>query len=545
MTRKILALVLASLMLLALIPAASAETAAQWEPFAENVSITIPVYDRGQAGVPNVESNTWTQWIQENFGNKYNITVNYVAIPRTDVMTKYSLLAAGEQLPTVLMEYDYPKVTQWAADGYLTTFNMDDFAAVAPTYYKRMVDNNQLTYTQINGETYFVAAYRPYYDTSYTFQSFVRMDWLKQVGYDHVPATQAEYLDAMRKIKEAGIAEHPCGGVMITGVGSDQNYSYREWPLNEEEWAKYGDYNIPSLGWTPNYKLLKYENMKYNEGLTNPEYYLLSGEDDKSAFINGETYQYGGYISAAMDWLTAFYEANPDAELAIVPVNGKVDAEAGTTPGYRTDNPFGMMVGFSKDATPDQLKAAWMYMEWLTQPENLFTFQWGFEGDNFNYVDGLPVSVSDYKGEHTMGFNNNKDYWCITLEARQAGTIEDVISNNLPHDLPQDFTQDVIGWYYDKCKVRDAGWAIANALYSVSMEAEAEYQTTLVNLYKEYRDKLTMCPVDQFDALYKEYAQAYLDAGYQEVIDERAAAYAAGNSTHLLNQTAEEVDLSK
>ena len=545
MTRKILALVLASLMLLALIPAASAETAAQWEPFAENVSITIPVYDRGQAGVPNVESNTWTQWIQENFGNKYNITVNYVAIPRTDVMTKYSLLAAGEQLPTVLMEYDYPKVTQWAADGYLTTFNMDDFAAVAPTYYQRMVDNNQLTYTQINGETYFVAAYRPYYDTSYTFQSFVRMDWLKQVGYDHVPATQAEYLDAMRKIKEAGIAEHPCGGVMITGVGSDQNYGYREWPLNEEEWAKYGDYNIPSLGWTPNYKLLKYENMKYNEGLTNPEYYLLSGEDDKSAFINGETYQYGGYISAAMDWLTAFYEANPDAELAIVPVNGKVDAEAGTTPGYRTDNPFGMMVGFSKDATPDQLKAAWMYMEWLTQPENLFTFQWGFEGDNFNYVDGLPVSVSDYKGEHTMGFNNNKDYWCITLEARQAGTIEDVISNNLPHDLPQDFTQDVIGWYYDKCKVRDAGWAIANALYSVSMEAEAEYQTTLVNLYKEYRDKLTMCPADQFDALYQEYAQAYLDAGYQEVIDERAAAYAAGNSTHLLNQTAEEVDLSK
>ena len=246
-----------------------------------------------------------------------------------------------------------------------------------------------------------------------------------------------------------------------------------------------------------------------------------------------------------MDGLTANYDANRDAELANEPAHGQVDAEAGTTLGYRTASPFGMRVGFSKDATPDQLKAAWMYMEWLTQPENLFTFQWGFEGDNFNYVDGLPVSVSDYKGEHTMGFNNNKDYWCITLEARQAGTIEDVISNNLPHDLPQDFTQDIIGWYYDKCKVRDAGWAIANALYSVSMEAEAEYQTTLVNLYKEYRDKLTMCPADQFDALYQEYAQAYLDAGYQEVIDERAAAYAAGNSTHLLNQTAEEVDLSK
>ena len=247
-----------------------------------------------------------------------------------------------------------------------------------------------------------------------------------------------------------------------------------------------------------------------------------------------------------MDWLTAFYEANPDAELAIVPVNGKIDETYGTNPGYRTDNPFGMMVGFSSFATEDQIKAAWMYMEWLTQEENLFTFQWGVEGETFNYDEnGLPVSVSDYNGEYKMGVNNNKDYWCITIEARQAGTIEDVIRNNLPHDLPQDFTEDVIAWYYDKVAVRDAGWAIANALYSVTMEAEAEYQTVLTNLYKEYRDKLTMCAPEEFDALYAQYAQEYLDAGYQEVIDGRLEAYKAGNSSHLMNTTAEIVDLSK
>ena len=205
----------------------------------------------------------------------------------------------------------------------------------------------------------------------------------------------------------------------------------------------------------------------------------------------------------------------------------------------------------------DQIKAAWMYMEWLTQPENLFTFQWGIEGENFNYDEnklpvsvsdyngGLPVTVSDYNGDYKMGFSNNKDYWCITIEARQAGTIEDVISNNMPHDLPQDFTQDVINWYHDKVAVKDAGWAIANALYSVTMEAEAEYQKVLTEKYKEYRDKLTMCAPEEFDALYAQFAQEYLDAGYQEVIDERAAAYEAGNSTHMLNQTATEVDLGK
>ena len=542
--RKILALALAAIMMLSLLPMAAAEEAATWEPFAENVTITIPVYDRGQAGVPNVEDNYWTKWIQENFGDKYNITVKYVAIPRSDVMTKYSMLAAAQDLPTVLMEYDYPKVAQWASDGYMTEFNMDDFAAVAPTYYNRMVENNQLAFTKLNGETYLVAALRPYYDTAYTFQNFVRMDWLKQVGYDHVPVTTTEYNEAMQKIKDAGIANYPAGGTMITGVGSDQNYAWRTWPLDEKEWAMYGDYNIPSLGWDPNYRLLKNENAKYNAGLLNPEYYLIGTEDDKTNFINGENYQYGGYISANMDWLTAFYEANPDAELAIVPVSGAIDEAYGTNPGYRTDNPFGMMVGFSAFASEDQIKAAWMYMEWLTQEDNLFTFQWGIEGENYNMVDGLPVAVSDYDGEYKQGFSNNKDYWCITIEARQAGTIEDVIRNNLPHDLPQDFTEDIINWYYDKVQVKDAGWAIDNAKWSVTMEAEVEYQTVLVNLYKEYRDKLTMCKPEEFDALYAQYAQEYLDAGYQEIIDERAKNFEEGYSTSILNVTAEPVDLN-
>ncbi len=36
-----------------------------------------------------------------------------------------------------------------------------------------------------------------------------------------------------------------------------------------------------------------------------------------------------------------------------------------------------------------------------------------------------------------------------------------------------------------------------------------------------------------FDALYAELSQKYLDAGYQEIIDERLAAYEAGNTTKL------------
>ena len=67
-----------------------------WEAFADNVTLQIPVYDRGSSGngCSDVENNYWTNWVQENFGDKYNITVEYVGITRSDVMTDYAMLAA-------------------------------------------------------------------------------------------------------------------------------------------------------------------------------------------------------------------------------------------------------------------------------------------------------------------------------------------------------------------------------------------------------------------------------------------------------------------
>ncbi|MDE5597457.1 MAG: extracellular solute-binding protein, partial [Lachnospiraceae bacterium] len=501
--------------------------------FADNVTLRVPVYDRGVEGVPTVDDNYWTGWIQENFGDKYNVTVEFVPITRTDVMTDYALLAAAGDLPTILMEYDYPKLSSWANDGYLTTFNMDDFAQVAPNYYNRMVENGQLTYTTLNGETYFALAYRPYYNCGYTFQTFVRMDWLREVGYDHVPATREEYVDAMTKIQEAGICAHPKGGAQVPDRGADQNYSYRTYPQDEQHWVMYGDVTIPALGSDENRALLKRENEDYNLGFTNPEYYITDDETNKAAFINGDAYQYANYISSSMDFLTAFYEQNPDGELAILPV-GVEDAAGGTVPAWRADNPFGMIIGFSANASEDEIKAAWMYMEWMTQEDVLFTMQWGIEGENYTMgADGLPVSVSDYSGDYTQGFNNSKDYWCVTIEARNAGTIEDQVKANTPQDLPQNFTQDIVDFYNGRVALSSKGYAVNDAIFGVVLESETEYVASLGSLYKEYRDQLTMCSPDEFDALYDDLAQKYLDAGYQEVLDERLEVYNAGNSTKL------------
>ena len=504
-----------------------------WEPFAENVTLQVPVYDRGLDGVPDVSNNYWTQWIQENFGDQWNITVEFVPITRNDAMTDYALLASAGTLPTMLMEFDYPKLSQWANDGYLTTFDMDEFAAVAPTYYNRMVELDQLQYSAMGDETYFVFAERPYSDTNYSYQVFVRMDWLEQVGYDHVPTTREEYLDAMQKIMDAGICEHPDGAWMLTGnAGPDQNDAFRTYPLDEREWAMYGDYNIVAMSWDANKELLRAKNEEYNLGITNPEYYVTDTETAKANFVNGNSYWYGGYISGNMDFLTAFYEQNPDGKLAIQPA----DYQYGTSCAYRAENPFGIIVGFSSTATEDEIKAAWMYLEWMSQDDVLFTLQWGIEGENYTLDEnGNPVGVGDYSGDYVQGYNNNADYVAPVTASRVLGDPEADIRASFPTNLPQtdDLVEQILNYYNTRVEQAAEGLAIVPCMFATVIDAETEYRDSLASLYVQYRDELTMCDPDEFDALYDQRAQEYLDAGYQAVIDERGEAYDNGLTTKL------------
>ena len=504
-----------------------------WEPFAENVTLQVPVYDRGLDGVPDVSNNYWTQWIQENFGDPWNITVEFVPITRTDAMTDYALLASAGTLPTMLMEFDYPKLAQWANDGYLTTFDMNEFAAVAPTYYNRMVELDQLQYSAMEDETYFVFAERPYSNTNYSYQVFVRMDWLEQVGYDHVPSTREEYLDAMQKIMDAGICEHPDGAWMLTGnAGPDQNDAFRTYPLDEREWAMYGDYNIVAMSWNANKELLRAKNEEYSLGITNPEYYVTDTETAKANFVNGKSYWYGGYISGNMDFLTAFYEQNPDGKLAIQPA----DYQYGTSCAYRAENPFGIIVGFSSTATEDQIRAAWMYLEWMSQDDVLFTLQWGLENENYTLDEnGNPVGVGDYNGDYTQGYNNNADYVAPVTASRILGDPEADIRASFPTNLPQtdELVDQILTYYNTRVEQAEEGLAIVPCMFATVINAETEYRDSLASLYVQYRDELTMCDPDDFDTLYDQRAQEYLDAGYQAIIDERGEAYDNGLTTKL------------
>ena len=510
-----------------------------WQPFAEQVTLQIPVYDRGDSGngCSDVENNYWTNWVQENFGDKYNIKVEYVGITRSDVMTDYALLAADQALPTICAEYDYDKLATWQADGYLQPYDIDTFKQIAPTYWAAMEENGLTGYTQLGGEDYLLLGKRPYGNTNYTWITWYREDWLKEAGYTEYPQTQTELNELLLKLIENG-HEYPIPGYKVSGAGADQNYNFRSYPQDEVTWATTGDYQIPALSTEAQYNLLKRENFYYNNGIKNPEYYLRAAADEEADFINGKAFQWAGYTSSTMNVLNSFYEANPDGDLGVIVCNSEFvyDEEWGYSNAYRPNNVFGAMVGFSNTASEDEVKAAMMYLEWLSQDENLFTMTWGIEGVNYTMgEDGNPVAVGDQSGlAEQQGHNNNVDYWMLVTASKSFGNIEQDIAAISPKGLPEDFTQDIIDNYYGQLALYNASKSNSDCLFAASIEAVTEYGTSLKEeIYPEYRDQLTMCAPEEFDALYETLSQQYLDAGYQAVIDERLELFNAGLTTRL------------
>ncbi len=169
-------------------------------------------------------------------------------------------------------------------------------------------------------------------------------------------------------------------------------------------------------------------------------------------------------------------KTTPMRKLAVLSLNWVVEEGVVDMPQFRSDNAFGMIVGFSSLATEDQLKAAWMYLEWMAQPETLAVMENGIEGITFEYnAEGLPVVNGDYRGEYMLNHNMNIDMTCCVHASKKVGTIEQTIAAIAPQGLPQDFTQDLIDNYYELKSIADNGWAYSDPVFAVAINSESEY----------------------------------------------------------------------
>lgn len=488
--------------------------------FPERVTIQIPVYDRGFENW-NVADNYYTQWVQQEFGEKYNVDVEYVAISRSNEVTDYMQMIAAGTAPDIIMHYDMPQAVSYYDEGAMQDIDYDELAFYAPTYWAKMQETIE-TYGTIDDHQAFIFAERdPYY---YNWVTLIRKDWCDQVGME-VPTTWEELQEVLAAWQEAGLGTY--NHELIIGSFT-YLYPWIEEGTTDEELALYLDLNVAPFTWSATENYLRAFNEMYNAGTLDPNFYLTTDDAmEKGKFVSGECGTYSFYMSNGTDVFTSLLANDPDAEVAILNSTPSIVAE-GYTPYYYEYPSYGMIMGINSQSTDEERAAVYMFLEWLSQPENLTYMQYGVEGETYTVgEDGINTLVADYTGEAALSQNQNKDYWCLVVESITYGDEEMDLTANKSLLAPAGY-EDLIQQSYDMCKANeDAG--LISPIFTSVVESSADYTADLKALWQEaYVACITAAPED-FDATYEEYCQEYLDAGYQDILDEKQELIDAGS----------------
>lgn len=487
--------------------------------FPENVTIQIPVYDRGYEGW-NATDNYYTQWIQKEFGDKYNVNVEYVAVSRKNEVQDYMQMIAAHTAPDIIFHYDMPQAVTYYSEGAMQDLDYQELAYYAPTFYestKKAID----TYGKLDGHNaFFFAERNPIY---YSYVTLIRKDWCDKVGMD-VPTTWEELNAVAKAWKEAGLGV--IGDQLIT-----KSFTYMgSWidpNTTQEELAQYYDLTVAPFTWEPTKKFLKARNEQYNAGIYDPEFYLTTEESlAKSKFVSGQVGTLSMFMSSGTDVFSSLLANDPDAE--VVSMGTQYLPEDGYKSYYYAYPPYGLIMGINADTTDEERAAIYMFLEWMYQPENLEYLQYGIEGKTYTVnEDGIALRVNDYDGEEKLSQNNNKDYWCLVQEVITYGDEEkDLIANKI--NLAPEGYDYIIQEKYDFTKSRE-DCALHIPVFTKSVESIQEYSADLSALWKEaYVDCITCAP-EEFEKKYEDYCQEYLDAGYQDILDEKAALIEEGS----------------
>lgn len=483
----------------------------------ENVTIQIPVYDRAFENW-DVKDNYYTQWVQSEFGDKNNITVEFIAIGRSTEVQDYTQMLAAGTAPDIIFHYDMPQALAYYSEGATQTLDLKEIEQYAPSYYSNMKSTIE-QYGMVDGEYHFFFAERP---EAYNWVTLIRQDWIDAVGMT-MPQNLREFNEMLTAWKEAGLGN---GGGNLVMNNFTYDYAFRPWPIDKNERALYSDLSVAAFPWEPTYDYLKNLNYQYNHGLIDSEFYLNTDDATTQAdFVSGNSGIYSFYLAKNSTVIENLRINNPEAKVAIM--DPKAGVPEGKVPQSRGYWPFGMIMGINHSTSAEERAAVWMYLEWMSQPENLFFIQNGPEGETYTKSEvGLAVPVADYKGEAKLSNNMNKDYWCLVVEGAQYEDPQLNYQANLNNWAPEGYEYLIEASYKYFNDYRE--YMTPDALFTVVIESVANNKAELNDRWQELYVKCVMASEADFDQVYQECTQDFLDTGYQEILDEKKEAIEKG-----------------
>lgn len=497
------------------------ESGAKVIRYAEQIELKVPIYQRNGIKDP-IEDNYWTHWVQENFGDKYNIKVTYIPISRSEEVRDFTtLMGSDDTAPDMIFHYDNPQLLAYIGQKFVAPIDEEMVEEFMPDYLAYV---GEAAYEagkyNVNGkktQMYFPAAR----DAADNWATVIREDWLEAVNME-MPTSVEEYLDVLRAFRDANLGGDytiPAtqGLPSTTGMRAD---SYRTGHTDPREIAIYSDLQVVSLDWEPIYKNYKVLNTMYNEGLISKEFALdADGNQAKTDFVNGKAGVYGFYLAVNSDVISTLMENCPEAKLAILDARSGVP-EGETLYDYQADA-IGISTGIT--ARCKHPEAVMMYINWMAQPEVLDYLEYGEEGKHYNVVNGLRVLNSEYDGpDRFVSTNANIDLFVMVTQTRR-----DSVS---PEAMAATYCPEGFEYLMEQIIANNANKNyIHNYRFTTPIESQTKYGEQLRVMFQDASAQLITCPEEEFDALYEKIVADYCAAGLDAIHEEKAAVYDAEN----------------
>lgn len=523
--KKLLTLVLALAMLLSVCAfSASAEELVDGK-FAETRHITVEIYNRNNDGGTDPTDNVYTDYIKQGMLEQHNVEVEFVSIGRwTEVDDMNTALASGDA-PDVCVTYSYPTIAKYAQMGGIVNLNdiggkkLEEYKDILPNLWALLGDNN--IYYDQDPESGNLWAVEARLADNARINTFIRKDWLDKLGLE-LPTTEEEFhacLEAFRDNAETLLGADaekmvPYSTSYDIGWRNDLLFmSYVPDDVKDEELFIHSADDRHLL--YPNYKEgVRVLNKWYNEGLVWKDFAEYASdsahEDDmmKAGFVGAFQHNWDYPYRGGDDSIQANLQRNVSEDAAYIAVDTFVN-DAGVHRKFLAQ-PIDRKVFFP--ATNDEPIASLLYLDFISDPETIAFLQLGKEGESYNAVEGGFEKLAT-TGDWLQNSLNNIDY-TITVNGLYLGDATEV-TTALGY-APVDSELISVANAAAKADGRVAGY------FNVGdIEAEQEYGTQLPTFRDTLLNKAVTASVEEFDAVYDQGMQDYLDNGGQASIDER------------------------
>lgn len=487
----------------------------------DDVTITVEVFDRSNAPEGStVIDNKWVDYINENM-SKVGIKVEFVAVPRSEEVSKVQLMMASGTGPDLMLCYTGSIVEGFFNDG--GTYDLAPYVdgADQAQNLRAYVGEECLNVGRNADKALWAIPARRSVTASQNL--FIRKDWLDELGMQ-VPTTVDEMYTVIKAFKEKnpdGRDDVIASGFSTCKKSSDilgvMSYAFSNSVADEKTFKINAGspadmiYSDPGIG-----EYFKWMNKLYNEGLMDPEYYVGNDQTMKEDFVNGKLGVFEINVNYNVDsmrgsLLQTLKQNDPDADIVSIPPLKNVNDGQQYNTGYPVNGAFVFVPQTCKN-----VEAAVTYLDWLATQEGGFTLFHGMEGEHFNYdAEKTPVIIDAALNatdkdwiRHDLFLIGNQGYYKTPEEFAKATSKE-----------APGYEQYVIDNY------NNASLGIVRNDSTFTAPTFTEKNTEISLIRDEYFVKLVTCKPEEFDSNLAEFKTKLKNAGYDSIVQERTDYY--------------------